>query len=165
MNNSVWTVFAILFWLQVKWWFLHTCCLLVNVWVFVLQTLSKNHLNHLMTKPTVWLCAQWRLKSAWASAHSDQSSLSAWRQVGTLATHWTHSEGSEMSEIEPIRGFQCYRNNTGSYLKSFPSDKTVFYGIYLTLFMFVLMQFSLSKVRTWYYNIQQTLLSDMKWTC
>ena len=39
-----------------------------------------------------------------------ESSLSAWRKVGTLATHWTHSEGSEMSEIEPV---------TGSYLKSF----------------------------------------------
>ena len=46
-------------------------------------------------------------------------SLSAWRKVGTLATHWTHSEGSEMSEIEPVWGFQCYRNKTGSYLKSF----------------------------------------------
>ena len=39
--------------------------------------------------------------------------------VGTLATHWTHIEGSEMSEIEPVWGFQCYRNKTGSYLKSF----------------------------------------------
>ena len=43
-----------------------------------------------------------------------------------------------MFEIEPIRGFQCYHNKTGSYLKSFPDDKTVFYAIYLTLFMFVL---------------------------
>ena len=53
-----------------------------------------------------------------------ESSPSAWRKAGTLAAHWTHSEGSEMSEI--------------------------FYGIYLTLFVFVLTQFSLtlSKVRT-----------------
>ena len=29
----------------------------------------------LMTKPTKWLCAQRRLRSAWASAQSDQSSL------------------------------------------------------------------------------------------
>ena len=36
-----------------------------------------------------------------------ESSLSAWRKVGTLL--WTHSEGSEMSEIEPVWGFQCYR--------------------------------------------------------
>ena len=46
-----------------------------------------------------------------------ESSLSAWRKVGTLDTHWTHSEGAEMSEIEPIWDFQCYRNKTGSYLK------------------------------------------------
>ena len=26
-----------------------------------------------MTKPTKWLCAQWRLRSAWASVQSDQS--------------------------------------------------------------------------------------------
>ena len=30
-------------------------------------------MNHLMTKPTKWLCAQWRLRSAWASPQSDQS--------------------------------------------------------------------------------------------
>ena len=52
-----------------------------------------------------------------------ESSLSAWWKVGTLATHWTHSEGgSEVSEIEPIWDFQYYGNKTGtqsSYLKSF----------------------------------------------
>ena len=35
-----------------------------------------------MTKPTKWLCAQRRLRSAWAS------SLSSWRDLGSLATHW-----------------------------------------------------------------------------
>ena len=30
-------------------------------------------LSRLMTKPTMWLCAQRRLRSAWASAQSDQS--------------------------------------------------------------------------------------------
>ena len=42
------------------------------------------HLSHLMTKPTKWLCVQRELISAWASAHSDQSSLSAWRKLGSL---------------------------------------------------------------------------------
>ena len=31
------------------------------------------YLSRLMTKPTMWLCAQQRLRSAWASAQSDQS--------------------------------------------------------------------------------------------
>ena len=30
-----------------------------------------------MTRPTKWLCARWRLRSAWASTKSDQSSLCA----------------------------------------------------------------------------------------
>ena len=30
-------------------------------------------MSRLMTKPTVWLCAQQRLRSAWASTRSDQS--------------------------------------------------------------------------------------------
>ena len=30
-----------------------------------------HYLSRLMTKPTKWLCAQWRLRSAWASAQSD----------------------------------------------------------------------------------------------
>ena len=34
-------------------------------------------MSHLMTKPTKWLCAQWRLRSAWACAQSHQSSLCA----------------------------------------------------------------------------------------
>ena len=35
--------------------------------------IDLKHLSRLMTKPTQWLCAQWRLRSAWASAQSDQS--------------------------------------------------------------------------------------------
>ena len=54
-----------------------------------------------MTKPTKWLCAQRRLRSAWASAQSDQSSLSAWRKLGSLATHWTHSEDTDQTGRMP----------------------------------------------------------------
>ena len=36
------------------------------------------------------MCALWRLRSAWAPAQSDQSLLSAWRKIGSLATHWVH---------------------------------------------------------------------------
>ena len=39
-----------------------------------------------------YMSAQQRLRSTWASAQSDQSSLSAWRKLGSLATHWAHSE-------------------------------------------------------------------------
>ena len=43
-----------------------------------------------MTKPTKWLCAQRRLRPDWAVW--SESSLSAWRKLGSLATHWVHSE-------------------------------------------------------------------------
>ena len=54
-----------------------------------------------MTKQTMWLCAQRRLRSAWASAQSDQSSLSAWTKLGSLATHWAHSEDSDQTGRMP----------------------------------------------------------------
>ena len=38
-----------------------------------------------------YLSTQRRLRSAWASTQSDQSSLSAWRHLGSLATHRAHS--------------------------------------------------------------------------
>ena len=41
-----------------------------------------------MTKQQNSRCAQRRLRSAWASAQSDQSSLSTWRNLGSLASHW-----------------------------------------------------------------------------
>ena len=42
-------------------------------------------LSHLMY-------TQWRLRSAWVPAQSDQSSLSTWRKLGSLAIHWAHSK-------------------------------------------------------------------------
>ena len=45
------------------------------------------------------ICTQRRLRSAGASAQSDQSSLSAWRNLWSLATHWTHSEGSDQTGL------------------------------------------------------------------
>ena len=44
--------------------FVYTCIL--DIWVRV-------YMSRDMTKPTKWLCAQRRLRSAWASAQSDQS--------------------------------------------------------------------------------------------
>ena len=62
-----------------------------------------------MTKPTKWLCAQQRFRSALAFAQSDQikcpvwseSSLSAWRNLGPLTTHWAHSEDTDQTGRMP----------------------------------------------------------------
>ena len=47
------------------------------------------------------ICAQWRLRSAWASAKSDQSSLCAWRKLGSSAMHWAHREDSDQTGRMP----------------------------------------------------------------
>ena len=54
-----------------------------------------------MTKPTMWLCAQRRLRSASASAWSDQALLSAWRKLESLDTQWAHSEDSDQTGQMP----------------------------------------------------------------
>ena len=47
------------------------------------------------------LCAQQRLRSAWASTQSDQSSLSACRISGFLATHEVHSKDwSDWADVQ-----------------------------------------------------------------
>ena len=43
------------------------------------------------------MCTQWRLGSAWPFSQSDQSSLSAWRNLESLATHWAYSKDSSDS--------------------------------------------------------------------
>ena len=62
---------------------------------------AYNHMSHDMTKQTKWVCAQRRFRSAWAFAQSDQSSLSTWRKLGSLATHWAHSEVSDQTGRMP----------------------------------------------------------------
>ena len=48
-----------------------------------------------MTKPTKWQVRELRLRSAWASAQSDQSSQSAWRKLVFLAIYWVQSKDSD----------------------------------------------------------------------
>ena len=92
-------------------------------------------------KPTIWLCAQRRLRSAWASAQSDQS------------LRCPHEERLEPQlPIErTAKALKCPRLNLfGTFnviaiklvviLNHFPGDKTVFYGLYLTLVFVVTVQ-------------------------
>ena len=46
------------------------------------------HVSHSMTKQTQWRLGPGWLGSARAFAQSDQSSQSAWRMHGSLASHW-----------------------------------------------------------------------------
>ena len=67
-----------------------------------LQQLLYCHMSRLVTKPTKWHVPpakpQIRLgiRPVWS-----ESSLSAWRKLGSLATHWVHSEGSNQTGQMP----------------------------------------------------------------
>ena len=66
-------------------------------WMIAQWISCQTQMSHDITKPTKWVCAKRRLWSAWTSAQSDQSSLSAWRKLGSLATHWAHREDSDQT--------------------------------------------------------------------
>ena len=53
---------------------------------------SPFKLPHDKTNKMACAPAQQRLRSAWASGQSDQSSLTAWRKPGSLATHWVQAK-------------------------------------------------------------------------
>ena len=76
-------------------------------------TLQK-HLSHLMTKPTKWHVHPAKtqislgIRPVWS-----ESSLSAWRKLGSLATHWAHSEDSDQTGQMPrligvFAGLTCH---------------------------------------------------------
>ena len=66
------------FFLNTKGAILHTAATIIistseMTEIFLISELLQNILRCDMTKPTMWLCAQRRLRSAWAFAQSDQS--------------------------------------------------------------------------------------------
>ena len=61
----------------------------------------SQYLSRLVTKPTKWQCAQRRLRSAWASAQSDQSSLCAQWVAKDLSFLHADREDSDQTERMP----------------------------------------------------------------
>ena len=68
-----------------------------QVCLMVTSCILQLDMSRLITKPTKWLCAHRRLRSAWAFAQSDQSPLSACRSLRSLATYWVHSKDSDQT--------------------------------------------------------------------
>ena len=66
------------------------------------KNVSFTHLSRLMTKTTTWLVRPAKtqislgIRPVWS-----ESSLSAWRKLGSLATHWAHSEDSDRTGRMP----------------------------------------------------------------
>ena len=88
---------------------LNQCRYIVYLWNIGTQSqFTDKYMSRLKTKPTKWLCAQRRLRSAWKCAKSDQSLcylhilsylLSAQRRLGSdwvdaqadLSLRWAHT--------------------------------------------------------------------------
>ena len=68
---------------------------------FFLSSLLKEQMSHDMTKPTMWLRPAKTQISLGIRPVWSESSLSAWRNVGSLATHWVHSEDSDQTGQMP----------------------------------------------------------------
>ena len=62
---------------------------------------TRKPLSSDMTKPTKWLCTQQRQISLGICPVWSESSLSAWRKLGSLATHWVYSEDSDQTGRMP----------------------------------------------------------------
>ena len=74
-----------------------------SIWAMSVRIFCLNLDNILVTnepqldKINKIICVQQRLRSAWASTESDQSSLSTWRNLWSLGMHWAHSEDSDQT--------------------------------------------------------------------
>ena len=66
------------------------------------ERLIRHDLSHLMTKPAKWHVRPVKtqlnlgIRSVWS-----ESSLSAWRKLRSLATHWVHSEDYDQTGRRP----------------------------------------------------------------
>ena len=69
-------------------WDSHDFCSLFNEWVW---DTYKHHLSRLVTKPTKWPLRPVKTQiSLRIHPVRSETSLSAWRNIGSLATHWGH---------------------------------------------------------------------------
>ena len=84
-----------------------------NIFVGIVSGFFEVQRHHIIgpqhEKTNKMTCAQ-RLRSAWACPIWSQSSLLAWRNLGSLATHWAQSKDSDqmLKLIWVIPGCTCH---------------------------------------------------------
>ena len=134
------------------------------------------------------MCAQQNLISAWASAQSDQSSLSAWRKLQSLATNWAQSEDSDHTGRMPrliwvFAGRTCHivcfvvtqLLYFCMFFISWVSDHELVRGLKFAVFMFTLIrkfcnaEMFYSRMSTSraikFVNISENSYREWKWSC
>ena len=106
---------------------------------------ARQQMSRLMTKQTKWVCAQRRLRSAWASAQSDQSSLCAqWVAKGPRFLHadaqadlslrwaYTHFVGFVMSRLKWTKPLHqsFVRSVENIFKEEFKNTYQTFFSVY-----------------------------------
>ena len=80
-------------------------------------TFIQRHLSCLMTKSTKWhVCPVKTQISMGICPVWSESSLSAWRMLGSLATHWVHSEDSDQTGRMP-KLIWVFAGHTGHFVR------------------------------------------------
>ena len=83
-------ILCVAYWIQVS-----DCCPLGYLFVYPIPSLQRIAWHKWAPS---WqnqqngMCASWRLRSVWS-----ESSLSAWRKLGSLSTHWAHIEDADQT--------------------------------------------------------------------
>ena len=76
----------------------------------------SKHMSRLMTKPTKWHVRPAKTQISLGTRPVwSESSLSTWRKLGSLATHWAHSEGSDQTGRMP-RLIWVFAGRKGHYV-------------------------------------------------
>ena len=106
--------------------FLSYCCWWLTE--YTVSGFNEIYISRRMTKPTKWpvrpvtaqislgICPVW-----------SESSLSAWRKLGSLATHWEHCVDSGQTGWMP-RLISVFAGRTGHFVGSFICTKTCLCG-------------------------------------
>ena len=107
-----------------------------------------------MTKPTKWLCAQRRLRSAWASALSDRSLCCPHKEkYMSLATHWAHSVDTDQTGRMPRLIWVFAGRTVITLVLSWGGSNHIYH---LTRSVVIVFVFEYRIIRTWKRIIKNT---------
>ena len=117
------------------------------------------YMSHLMTKRTKWHVRpaktriSWGIRPVWS-----QSSLPAWRNLGSLATHWAHSEDwSDWADAQADLSLRWAHNHFVGFHMSwliYTCGLTATQGTFRLWFLFKGIVGGMERVSQWPYQWQ-----------
>ena len=107
----------------------------VPAWCRFLGFLFHSHLSHVMTKPTKWHVRPAKTQiSLGIRPICSESSLSTCKKLGSLATHWAHSEDwSDLAEVQADLGLRWAHSHFVSFVMRCSFDDLAMAGIWILI--------------------------------